>query len=74
MRNLNNKSKNVIFDNYFLNVNFSITKAHTDFKFRLHSFHTHLEETVSHIFYLGLSFYFMAKIGKHFINFVNIIF
>ena len=74
MRNLNNKSKNVIFDNYFSNVNSSITKAHTDFKFRLLSLHTDLERTVPQIFYLGLSFYFMAKIGKHFINFVNIIF
>ena len=73
MRNLNNKSKNVIFDNYFSNVNFSITKVHTDFKFRLLSLHTHLEGTVSQIFCLCLSFYFMAKIGKHFINFVNII-
>ena len=73
MRNLNNKSKNVISDNYFSNVNFSITKAHTDFKFRLLCLHTHLKGTVSQIFCLGLSFYCMAKIGKHFINFVNII-
>ena len=73
MRNLNNKSKNVIFDNYFLNVDFSITKAYTAFKFILLSLHIHLEGTVSQIFNLGPSFYFMAEIGKH-IHFVKIIF
>ena len=38
------------------------------------SLHTHLEGTVSQIFYLGPSFYFMTKKGKHFINFVKFIF
>ena len=32
------------------------------------SLHTYLEGTVSQIFYLGPSFYFMTKIGKHLIN------
>ena len=31
-----------------------------------------MEGTVSQIFYLGLSFYFMPKIGKHVIKNVNI--
>ena len=74
MRNLNNKSKNVIFDNQFLNVYFSITKAYTDIKFRLPSLHIHLEGTLSQIFNLGPSFHFVTKIGKHSINFVKIIF
>ena len=74
MRNLNNKSKSVIFDNQFLNVYFSITKAYTDFKFRLPSLHIYLEGTVSQIFNLGPSFYFMTKIGKHSIIFLKIIF
>ena len=62
------KAKNVIFDNYFFNMYFSITKAYTDIKFVLLSFDTHLEGTMSRIFYLGPSFYFMTKFGKHFIN------
>ena len=73
-RYLENKSKNVIFDNNFLNVNFSITRAYTAFRFCLLSVHTHLEGTVSQISYLGPSFYFMKKIGKHFMKFVIIIF
>ena len=71
---LDSKSKNVFFDKYFFNVIFSIIKAFTDFKLCLLILHTHLEGTVSQILYLGPSFYFMTKIGKHFINFVNIIY
>ena len=67
-------SRNVIFDKYFSNVNFSITIVYTAFKFCLLSLHTHLEGTVSQIFDLSPSFYFMAKIGKHFINFVIVFF
>ena len=33
------------------------------------SLQTHLKGTESQTFYLGLSFYFMTKIGKHFIIF-----
>ena len=40
----------MIFDNYFLNVNFSITKAYTYFKFCLLSLHTHLEGTIDLLF------------------------
>ena len=71
---LNGKSKSVIFDNYFLNFDFLITLPCSDIKFCVLSLHTHLEGSMSQIFYLGLSFCFMTKIGKHFINFANIIF
>ena len=74
MNEQNNKLKNRIFDNYFLNVNFSLTIAHREFKSRLHSLHTPLEGTLSQISYLGLGFYFMSKNGKHFVKFVNFIF
>ena len=74
MNEHNNKLKNRIFDNYFLNVNFSLTIAHKEFKSRLHSLHIPLEGTVSQIFDLGLGFYFMSKNGKHFVKFVNVIF
>ena len=45
--------KYVTFDNYFMNVNSSITEAYTAFKLCLLSLHTHLEGTVSQIPYLG---------------------
>ena len=70
----NDESKNLNFDKIFLNVHFSITVAYKDFKFCVLSLHIHLEGTVSHIFNLGLSFYFMSKNGKHFLKFVSIIF
>ena len=34
----------------------------------------HLGGDVSQIFHLGPSFYFMPTLGKHFVNFENIIF
>ena len=74
MRNQSDKSKQLIFDNYFLNLNFSITVAYTKFKFRLLILHTYLEGTVSQIFVLGLSFYFMHNIGKLLAKFLYIIF
>ena len=70
----NDKSKNQNFDKIFLNVHFSITIAYKDFKFCVLSLHIHSEGTVSQIFNLGLSFYFMSKNGEHFLNFVRIIF
>ena len=65
MRVQDYNSKKVIFNRQFFNVNFSITKPHTDFKFCL---------AISQIFYLVFSFHFMPKIGKHIIKFVNVIF
>ena len=65
----NIKLKNRIFDNIFLNVHFSITIAHKDFKFCLPSPHTHSEGNVSQISGLGLSCFFMSKNGKHFLKF-----
>ena len=70
----NDKSKNLNFDKIFLNVHYSITIAYKDFKFCVLSLHIHSEGTVSQIFNLGLRFYFMSKNGKHFLNFVRIIF
>ena len=69
MKYQNDKSKNLIFDKIFLNVHFSIPIAYTDFKFCLVSLHINSEGTVSQIFNLGLSFYFMSKNGKHFLKF-----
>ena len=70
----NDKSRYLNFDKIFLIVHFSITIAYKDFKFCVLSLHIHSEGTVSQIFNLGLSFYFMSKNGKHFLNFVRIIF
>ena len=64
MRNYDNNSKNLNFDNYFLNVNFSKTLADTDLKFSLHIPQIHSEGTVSQISYFWPSFYFVLKIGK----------
>ena len=74
MKYQNNKSKNLIFDKICLNVHFLITIAYKDFKFCLVSLHIHSEGTVSQIFNLGLSFYFMSKNGKHVLTFLTIIF
>ena len=74
MGNQDDKSKNLLSNNKFLNVNFSKTIAHKRFKCCLLVLETHLEGTVSQIFYLCLSFYFMPKNGKHFVKFVKIIF
>ena len=74
MRNKENNLKNVIFDNYFLNLVFSVTIPPADFKFCLISLHNPLEGTMSQIFYVGPSFYFMTKIGKHCVNFETNIF
>ena len=73
MNNVDN-SKNEFIDNYFSNVKFSITIAYTNFKFSLQSSYPFGGNRVSDCFYIGPSFYFMAKIGERFINFVNIIF
>ena len=62
----NNKSKEIIVDNNFLNVHFSITIAYKVFKFCLHSLHIHSEGTVSQIFDIGLTFYFLSKKRKTF--------
>ena len=66
MNDKHDKSKNPFFDNIFLNVDFSITIADTDFKFSFPILHICLEGTMSQISYLCLSFDFMSKIGYHF--------
>ena len=68
------KSKNIFFDQIFLNFHFSVTIAYKDLKFRFLSLHIHSEGTVSQIFDLGLGFYFMSKNGKHFQKLLSIIF
>ena len=65
VRNHDDKSKNLHVDHYFFNVIFSINIGYTGSKFSLHIPQTHLEGTVSQIFYLDPGFYFMPKIGKH---------
>ena len=64
MRNKHDKSEKLIFDNYFLNLNISITVAYTELKLYFLIHHANAEGTVSQIFDLALSFYFMQKIGK----------
>ena len=68
------KSKNLFFDKIFLNFHFSVTIAYINLKFCLVILHIDSEGTVSQIFYLGLSFYFMSKNGKHFLKILSIIF
>ena len=60
--------------NYFLDGNFSITIACTQSKFDVFILATYMGGTVSQIYYLGLSFYFMPKIGKHLKKVMVIIF
>ena len=61
-KNANNKSIDLIVDNYFLNVNFSIT--FTAFKPCLPNLHTHSEGTVSQVFSLGHRVFLCQKPGK----------
>ena len=65
-------SRNLIFNNYFLKVIFTETIAGTEFI--LITIQTLSEGTVSQIFYLSLTFYFVKKNGKHFVKFGNIVF
>ena len=58
----------------FLDGKFSITIACTQSKFDVVILSTYMEGTVSQILYLGLSFYFMPKIGKHLKKVMVIIF
>ena len=62
------------FDQYFFNLNFSITMASKELTFCSHILDKHLEEIVSQIFHLRLISYFMPKIGKLFEKSVKIIF
>ena len=74
MKYRNNMKENLNFDQIFVNVHFSITIAHTNFKFCLLMPHIRSEGSVSQIIFLGLSFYSVSKNGKHFLKFVSIIF
>ena len=66
--------QNYFFNNYFSNLNISITMAYTVFKFSFLILNTYSEGTMSQIFHLGLSSHFMPKIGKLFVKILDIIF
>ena len=51
--------KIMLFTSHFLNVNISVNIKHSDFKFSVSIFTIIREGTVSQIFYIGPSFYFM---------------
>ena len=53
------KSKNLIFYVFFFNTNISVTTQDIAMKFCMTILHIHSEGSVSEIFYLGPSFYFM---------------
>ena len=53
------KNKNLIFHVIFLNKDISVTTLDITMKFSMTALHIHSEGSVSQIFYLGPSFYFM---------------
>ena len=53
------KNKNLIFHVIFLNKDISVTTLDITMKFSMAALHIHSEGSVSQIFYLGPSFYFM---------------
>ena len=53
------KSENMLFHDIFLNKDISITIQDTAMKCWMNNLHIHLEGSVSQIFDLGPSFYFM---------------
>ena len=53
------KNKNLIFHVIFLNMDILVTTLDITMKFSMTALHVHLEGSVSQIFYLGPSFYFM---------------
>ena len=53
------KSKNLIFYVIFFNTDISVTTQDIAMKFCMTILHIHSEGSVSQIFYLGPSFYFM---------------
>ena len=67
-------NEKVIFDNFFFYLVSTVTIPPADFKFCLIGLHTHSEGTMSQIFYLGHTFYFMTKTGTHYVNFEKNIF
>ena len=53
------KNKNLIFHVFFFNKDISVTTLDITMKFSMTALHIHSEESVSQIFYLDPSFYFM---------------
>ena len=62
------KNKNLIFHVIFLNKDISVTTLDITMKFSMTALHIHSEGSVSQIFYLGPSFYFMLFRKKCFEN------
>ena len=60
------KFENSLFFLYFLNKDISFNIPWKLMKFKIHVLDGHSEGTVSQIFYLGLSFYFMQSRKKSF--------
>ena len=56
------------YDDYFFNMDFSITIAYIGFKFCLYILRICMEGSVSQICLVGPSFLLMTKFGKHFVN------
>ena len=62
------KNKNLIFYVVFLNKDISVTTLDITMKFSMTALHIHSEGSVSQIFYLGPSLYFMLFWKKCFEN------
>ena len=62
------KNKNLIFHVFFFNKDISVTTLDITMKFSMTALHIHSEGSVSQIFYLGPSFYFMLLCKKCFEN------
>ena len=63
-----------IFNLYFSTVHISINNVISCLKFCMHVRNIAVEGTVSQIFFLSLSIYFMSKNGQLFIYFLHIFF
>ena len=57
------QTKNLFFHFYFLNKDISLNIRVRELRFGTYLNNIHMEGTVSPIFYLGLSFYFIPKNG-----------
>ena len=64
----NSKFENSLFFLYFFNKDISVNIPYKFLKFLIHIYGSHSEVTVSQIFYLGPSFYFMQSRKKVLIN------
>ena len=58
---MNTKFENLLFFSYYFNKDISFNIQCTNLKFRIHILECQLEGSVSQIFYLGPSLYFMQS-------------